>query len=498
VRRVVAGAAAVALAPATAVLARALKGPDPNVRAVSDGCERSDTLLQTGRAPNWVRVYDSDTPATGAPPPFRAAEGIVNSNGIPWYSPHVSGGDTPYSHSGYDLNMDLRLTDPRDADLIGSGNDATAGADSGEAGRLHTEREAQATPFFVWPEPGDRLWIKGYWVWDCDHFTRSGAQAITGERTEIHPLMAIWTTRPSSPNSRAGETEADLFLTTDKTEAGQHADCAHKTKHDQDAFKQCVATESNFVDMSGTYKFVVRPPVLRGGGIGRSYLRIVDMGSVNAPRILMSRQGGAGIGIAFVVPRDGKRHVVAKRFFAGWTLRKPVRRHFRVTVERVLIRRAMDPACLPQKAPPCGTPETTHQDQVSQGPTGEWIFYWDVAGVWSLWKPTVFRVRDGQTIRPRVSTDVWVPPGKPFRVLVWPRECDWGRLRLGGGDALVPCPTQPEVGTRTGDDVPGGMLATFNRPGVKTLAPQWGIGTCPRAANPRGCYAVTVRVRRVG
>jgi len=492
VRGVVVAAAAVALAPATAVLARALAPPDPIVRAVADGCERSDTLLQTGRAPNWAYVYDADAPANGPAPPQRTTEGIVNSNGIPWYSPHVSGGDTPYSHSGYDLNMDLRLIDPGDADLIGSGNDATAGADSGEAGRLHTEREAQATPFFVWPEPGDRVWIKGYWVWDCDHFTRSGAQAITGERTEIHPLTAIWTARASSPNSRTGEIEADLFLTTDKTEAGQHADCAHKTKHGQDAFKNCVATESNYVDMSGTYKFALRNPP----GRGKLNVRIVDAGSVRAPQLKVNI-GETNAALALTIPADGKRHVVAKRIFVSRDVRQRVQ-HLRVTVDKVLIRRAMDPACLPQKAPPCGTPETTNEDQVSQGPTGEWIFYWDVAGVWSLWRPKVFHVRDGQTIRPRVSTDVWVPHGRAFRVLVWPRECDWGRLRLGGGDALVPCPTQPEVGTRSGDDVPGGMLATFDRPGVKTLVPQWGIGTCPRAANPRGCYAVTVRVRRVG
>lgn len=489
--------AAVALVAAAGVLARSLAGPDPLARAVVDGCERNDATMQQGLSPNWVHVFDADYPANGHTPPQRTTTGIVNSNGLPWYSPHVSGGDTPYSHAGYDLNMDLQLTDPRDADLLGTGNDATAGAESGEQGRLHTEREAQATPSFAWPEPGDRVTVKGYWVWDCDHFRRSGAQETTGERTEIHPITAIWVERASSPNSQTGESEADLFLTTDKTEAGEQADCAHKTKRNQPAFKQCVGREPNYVDMSGTYKFVFKlPPSKRGGA---KSVRIVDVGSVNAPRILVGTRGGTwkGVGIAFKIPADGRRHVVAKKVFAGWTHHKTHPRRYRVSVEKVLIRRSMDPGCLPQRAPPCADPESTHEDQLSHGPTGEWNFYWDVAGVWSLWKPQVWRVRDGQTIRPRQHVDVYVPRGPTFRVLVWPRECDWGRLALGGSGALFPCPAQAEAGNRSGDDVPGAMLATFRGPATKVLAPKWGIGSCPRAANPKGCYAVTIRVRRV-
>jgi hypothetical protein len=476
VRRVVVAAAAVALVAATGVLARTLAAPDPQALAVADGCERSDTLLQTGRAPNWAYVYDSTTKATDAPPPLKFASGVVNSNGLPWYSPHVSGGDTPYSHFSYDLNMDVQL-DPQFAELIGTQNTATAGADSGEAGRLHTEREAAATPFFVFPEPGDRVALLGYWTWDCDHYQPAG------ERTELHPIMGLFVWRNASVRSRRGEVEHDLFFTTDKTEAGQHADCAHKTKHDQEAFKACVAAEANVRNIGGTYSFRLN---------GTGTVRVVDAGSVGAPPLQVR-----GRTVTFTMPSDGGRHVIAKQIFVRRASRVRTQ-HLRVSVDKVLIRRSMDPGCLPQKAPPCGLVNSLHEDQVTQGPEGEWNFYWDVGGVWSPWKPAVFRVRDGQTIRPRVSTDVWLPRGKSFRVLVWTRECDWGRLRLGGGEALWPCPTQPEVGVRTGDDVPGAMLGTFRGPGVQTLKPQWGVTTCPRAPNPRGCYAVTVRVRRVG
>jgi hypothetical protein len=494
VRGVLVAVTLAALVAVAGVLAKTLTRPDPNTLAAADGCERNDATLIQGRSPNWARVTDSTTKATEAPPPLRWAEGVASSNGLPWYSPHVSGGDLPYSHAGYDFNLDV-LLDPAYADLIGIGNTATAGAESSEAGRLHTEREAQRLPFFAWPEPGDRVRLLGYWVWDCDHYQPAG------ERTELHPIVGLWVKRKWSPNSRTGETEADLYLTTDKTTAGKQADCAHKTKHDQSAFKACLATERDYVDIGGTYKYVLSlPPSSRGG---RKLVRIVDMGSVNRPPIRAATTGGPWnqAGIAFTIPHDGRRHVVALRVFARWAARRSTPLHYRVSVEKILIRRAMDPACIPQRTAPCGTPQTTREDQVSHGPTGEWNVYWSVGGNWSLWKPTVLRPRDGQTLRPKVSTDVWVPRGKRWRVFVWPRECDWGTLALGGSGALFPCPKQGEAGVRAGDDVPGGTLKTFTAgervEGLHTLANLWPIASCPRGANPSGCYDVTIRVRRI-
>ena len=484
----------VALVAVAGVLAQTLPGPDPNQLAVADGCERNEASVIQGRSPNWARVGDSTTAATGAPPPLRWAGGVANSNGLPWYSPHTSGGDLPYSHAGYDFNLDV-LLDPADADLIGVSNTATAGAESSEAGRLHTEREAQRLPFFAWPEPGDGVRVLGYWVWDCDHYQPAG------ERTEIHPIMALWVQRKWSPNSRTGESEGDLYLTTDKTEAGKQADCSHKTRHDQTAFKACLASERDHFAMPGNYKFVLTLPPSRRAGA--KVVRVVDQGSVNRPRIRVATTGGRSntAAIAFTIPDDAKRHVVALRLFAGWKNHRTRPLHYRVSVEKVLIRRAMDPACLPARTAPCGTPQTTREDQVSHGPTGEWNFYWSVGGKWSLWKPSVFRVRDGQTIRPRRSVDLWVPRGKRWRVFVWPRECDWGTLALGGSGALFPCPKQGEAGVRAGDDVPGGTLRAFTSgariEGTHTLADLWGIGSCPRARNPKGCYDVTIRVRRI-
>jgi hypothetical protein len=472
-RRTVVVFAAIALVAAAGVLARSLTPPDPLLQAQADGCERNDTTLHTLQSPNWVRVNDKDFPANGGQPPLQSASGVVeNAVG----DVHVSGGDNPVSHTGYDLNFDVSVP-PESKDLVARTN---------TSGGIHIEREAQATPTFVWPEPGDRVTVRGYWVWDCDHFT-TGTE-VTGEETEIHPLTLLWVERVTSPSSRTGEKESDLFLTTDKTEAGKHSDCAHKTKHDQAAFKACVFAEPGSVAMNGTYTFI-----LPGTGAVR-HVRVVDKGSVGAPALkIVGRQ------VTFTIPTDGQRHVVAKQFFV--TTKAAPTTHLRVSFDKILIRRAMDPGCIPKAPPGCGTPETTRDDQVTSGPTGEWVFYSDVAGVWSLWKkPLVWNVRDGQTIRPRTSFDVYAPNGRPWRVFVWPHECDWASLARGGGGPLYPCPKQSEVGNRSGDDVPGAVVVNFRSPaaalGTHTVDSSNAGSTCP-ASNTRGCYRVTFTVRRL-
>jgi hypothetical protein len=467
-RVVVVAAGLVVLAAAAGVLATTEAPPDPLGQAMADGCERNDATLLTLQSPNWVYVDDKDFPAGGPPPPLRFVRGAVQRDAA---DVHPSGGDNPVGHAAYDLTFDVDVG-ASDADLVAKTN---------TSGGLHVEREEASAPSFAWPEPGDRVTLRGYWVWDCDHFTTNGE--VTGEETELHPWTGLWVVRARSPRSRRGESEADLFLTTDKTEAGKSADCAHRTKHDRAAFKACVKSEPNYVDMGGSYDFTLP---------AHGRVHIVDAGSINAPPVHVR-----GTHLTFVIPRDGKRHVVAKEVFVRPTAPTV---HLRVTFDKVLVRRAMDPGCVPAAPPGCGTPETTHDDQVSLGPAGEWNVYSDVAGVWSLWTPHVFRAKDGQTLEPHKRVDVWLPPTRPWRVFVWVRECDWGTLALGGSGALYPCLKQREVGNRSGDDVPGAALVTF--PDVRSSLGKHSVNssnngsTCP-PVNTKGCYRVTVTVRRV-
>jgi hypothetical protein len=472
--------AAVALIAAAGVLARSLTPPDPLLQSQADGCERNDTTLHTLESPNWVRVNDKDFPASGPAAPLQYVAGVVQK---PAGNVHVSGGDNPLSHAGYDLNFDVTVP-PAETDLVARTN---------TSGGMHVEREAQATPSFVWPEPGDRVNMYGYWVWDCDHFT-TGTE-VTGEETELHPFTILWVSRAVSRASRTGESEGDLFLTTDKTEAGKHSDCAHRTKHDRVAFKACVFAEPNDIDMGGVYKFALMVPP----GKGPPKVRVVDLGSVGGAKLQITDRGQRDRIVFAVTVPHGKHVVVAKRIFASRT-KRPVD-HLRVTFDKILIRRSMDPGCIPNAPPGCGSAETTRDDQVTRGPAGEWNFYSDVGGDWSLWKPLVWTVRDGQTIRPRISFDVYAPRARPFRVFVWPRECDWASLSRGGGGPMFPCPRQSEVGNRGGDDVPGAALASFTSPGAAlgthAVNSSNAGSTCPATPNPHGCYRVTFTVRRI-
>jgi hypothetical protein len=476
-RVAIVAASLVALAAAAGVFARTQTPPDPLQQATADGCERNDTTLHTLQSPNWVYVDDKDYPAAGPAPSLETVSGVVRRDPL---GVHTSGGDNPVSHAAYDLNFDVAV-DAADSDLVARTN---------TSGGLHVEREEAAVPTYVWPEPGDRVTLRGAWVWDCDHFT-SGSDEVTGEETELHPWTALWVERAQSARSRTGEREIDLYVSSDKTEAGKSADCAHRAKHSQATFKACVLQEPKYADVSGRYEFTL--PVS-----GR--VRVVDRGSRYAPPLKIS-----GRKVTFVAPvdrrlPDRRRLVVAKQIFVQPKRTAPALDHLRVTFDSVLIRRAMDPACIPSAPAGCGTPETTRDDQVSHGPTGEWNFYTDVAGVWSAWQPRVWRVRDGQTIHPGKPVDVWVPRFAPWRLLVWARECDWGTLARGGSGALVPCPKQAEAGNRGGDDVPGAALKRFRSVaaslGTHTLNASNAGSTCP-AVNRNGCYSVTFTVRRL-
>ena len=73
--------------------------------------------------------------------------------------------------------------------------------------------------------------------------------------------------RAVSARSPWGETEGDLFVSTDSTEAGAVADCALQTKGDQAAFVACLATQPRWQDVTAAYRFVLpAPPKPPGAG----------------------------------------------------------------------------------------------------------------------------------------------------------------------------------------------------------------------------------------
>jgi hypothetical protein len=501
-RRALVVAAAALCAGLAATLAATARQPrlvDPGTDARPDGCGR-DYLQQTQRSiPTWVYVGDRDAPASGPPPPQRRLEGVVASRYEPDLAVHPTPEDLPTIHRSYDLNLNVLPDAPYRRLLGGSSSSATGNfAGRGEStARVHVEREQASMPFFAWPDAGDRVAIVGSWVWDCGHWTPSG------ERTEIHPFRALWVERNRggpSPASATGESEGDLFLSSDKTYAGVEADCAHRAKGVVVAFQACLAVEPDRQDVRGTYRFRLRVPLPPAPG-AHLRVRVVDAGSSRGAPRARTHVRGNGVDVSLVVPSSaGKRVVVAQRVLARWT-GAAAPEHVRVSFVRLLVRRAMDPGCAGGRKT-CGSKETTHGEQVST-PPGEWNVYVDAAGVWKMWGRGLLRARDGQVFRRGPTFDLRLARGRPWRVFVFTRECDFGLLGNADGPshALTPCPTSKEFGTFDGDDVPGIAVARFASPdaalGLHRLRPRRHGSTCP-AVNRLGCYEIAFRVERAG
>jgi hypothetical protein len=211
---------------------------------------------------------------------------------------------------------------------------------------------------------------------------------------------------------------------------------------------------------------------------------------------------GAAVRLTIAAPA-GRKVVVAKQIFVGWT---PVRAaslpvHLRVRLDSLLVRRAMDPSC-PTNRPDCpARDESLLLGQIATAP-GEFQLDWDVGGVWGSWLPRTLRVRDGQAVPGRQTVDVYVPAGRPWRLFVNARECDFGVLGSFAGPTVPvsPCPRSQELGNAAGDDYPGALEQTWRSPaaslGRHTADAIVSGSSCP-PTNPRGCYAVTYTVTRV-
>ena len=484
-KRVLAGALAAVLVVGLGAAAHAVLGPQPERQARRDGCARSSADEASRLGPSWVYVNDGDYLASGPPPAPRWLSGVLNSPAGPALDAHVSGGDFPPTHDAYDFNLNVK-PDRAYEDLLGGNPEEKTGnfeEESESHGRIHIERELTSLPRFAWPEPGARVKAMGSWVWDCGHWDPGG------ERTELHPYRALWVERRPSPRSAMGESEGDLYVSTDATPAGQIAECAHRTKGDKQAFRNCSFTQPNWLDVSGDYDlFVSAPP--RPAGATHLAARVVNMGStiaVKQPRVV---PGGARLRFHLDATR-GKRLVLAEEVFVGWRpAPKPV--HLGVTFTQLLTRRSMEPTCLR-----CSNPESRRDQQISR-PPGEWLLFVDVDGIWRQW-PHVIPGRDGRSFPLGLTQDVFLPAGRPFRIIVAPHECDFGTLTWTRPAApMAPCPKTGEFGDARGDDVPGDAVVRFASP-TAALGTHVANGsttaqsTCPAAQNPHGCYGITYR-----
>lgn len=459
--------------------------PDPNVQAVADGCQRDTTKIYTGFAPNWAYVNDRDFAAAAQPPPARSVSGTVKgATGL--LASRLASSDDPITHTSYDVNIDV-AADTTDQFLTGTSRDGTP-----EQGTIHIERESGAFPLWALPQPGDRIEARGSWVWDCDHYRPNG------EKTELHPFTAAWVVRHPgrpSPTSARGDAEGDLYVSTDATPAGKEAQCAHQTKG-SDQFKTCSHAAPDWLGVDGDYDYSLCAPSPRPTG-SSLVSRLVDRGSVGAPAVTVAKNGSCAHVTFTVPPAAGRRVVIAKQLYLGWSRPVPLV-HLRLHFDRLLVRRAMDPSCPPDQ-PTCKyASESTLLGQIATAP-GEWQLIWSVDGIWGRW-PGTLAARDNSTFAGTQSVDFFVQAGAPWTLVTLARECDFGALPsfAGPGKPIAPCPRSTEVGNSAGDDYPGAITLTQRGLGLgrHVVNAATAGSTCP-PVNTRGCYQLTYTVSRV-
>jgi hypothetical protein len=201
--------------------------------------------------PAWVLVQKN---RTGTHRKFRDATGVIAQSVFvgdytggpvrgddPLKSFNVEGDesvvnfeDYPDVHDTHDQNFYLKLDpDPSQADLISSFGIDSRGYTREDEGyyapdTLEVEWETgiltrqfagdgRFFPKWAWPVPGDRVWVNGYWTFDCGHPVEGKLLPPhsddcpfpipcreKGLRTEIHPARAIASMRQQLATPPAG------------------------------------------------------------------------------------------------------------------------------------------------------------------------------------------------------------------------------------------------------------------------------------------------------
>jgi hypothetical protein len=520
--------------------------PDPLAQPLRDGCQRDATALIAAQTPEWVYIYN--TPPNQPAPAPQWVTGTASSQNPAFQAVHTSGADFAFGHDALDFNLNL-IPDPGYEFLMAGSASAKTGNFPGngeETARLHTEWEDLTVNKSAWPEPGDHVTERGSWVWDCGHWGTPtnifspdydlphegqpcpllpGAPvisdpsqcSITGERSEFHPYRVLWVQRAQSPSSPFGENQADLFVSTDSTRAGSTADCAHKFPPPPSGvlpnpalygadFRNCVDTAVKWQDVSGDYSFFVPAPA-RPSGQATLTFRAVDRGSVGAPAPRLTAEGN-GVRVTFHLnSAPNQRLVMAYTVFAGWNIvsESALPTHLRVSLDKLEIHRAMDPGCSGKSPasvplPDCAL-ESTRTTQATTAP-GDWNIYWDVGGIWGQWGSGngELLVQDGDVLKGNRSVDLYVPPGKGWRLFVHGRECDINAV--DPTRPLADCPSNNEAADN--NDVQGLILAHYGSEGsslgthrLNALTKKGDpTSTCPDA-NSEGCYSITFTVRRI-
>jgi len=259
----------------------------PGATAVSDGCSSGSTTL-----PHYVTVKSANPPPDGLTGWIR-------------YS-HVASSDSPLDHDWHDFNFYVALDGNMMKTLNSQANYLNKNSfleysDSTNAGQnpwqtpasgwlpnlgnellMEVEWDSSHVPQRFWASAGDRVWLKGRYIWDCGHPDPDPTQTTiangSGYHTETHPPRAIALTRlePYKFLDRSTGVRDSGYSLTTKTYVYINGNSGLRNLTSNGT----TAVVSGNLDVpvaTEDYKFEIDLPAKPNGVTGNPYYDVVDL-----------------------------------------------------------------------------------------------------------------------------------------------------------------------------------------------------------------------------
>ncbi|HEY1528597.1 MAG TPA: hypothetical protein VGH51_20415 [Candidatus Angelobacter sp.] len=189
----------------------------PSTKAFDAGCSSAELegISLLGKSvpspartdPEWARIIVDPT-QIGLNQPLQLVEGFVTrppdfiSGNDYQATAEVAEEDLAWTHYSHDFTFKLTPDSPTYDYVLSyhTNPDGTVALQPDmevewDNASLMDEQEGfqriwGAVPEFVWPSPGDRIWVLGHWIFDCGHNGNSDPRFVSYD-TEIHPPQAL-------------------------------------------------------------------------------------------------------------------------------------------------------------------------------------------------------------------------------------------------------------------------------------------------------------------
>jgi uncharacterized protein DUF11/thrombospondin type 3 repeat protein len=306
--------------------------------------------------PGWVLVDPAQR--------FRSVTGqvIKTKPGGVNMGTRVTHTDFAFSHDSHDVNVFVQV-DPGQENIlsdVGHPNDedpVSSAADlltptilelEWETGTRPDERGPGAPertfPRWAWPNPGDRVWANGNWIFDCGH--GKSVAGVSHKRTELHPPRAIASMReqvrtlPDTGSTPVPVTATDLYI---HGQAGVVTDllvCSPAALINQGSCD--IAPEphrGNPIDDDFAFD-VPLPPRPSPRAMLATFVETGPGNTLNVAPQLQPMPATAPTALRVTVPLEGTgaqpQDVYARKIYAGWVYPSQTPpRHFRMSLTKM-------------------------------------------------------------------------------------------------------------------------------------------------------------------